>query len=145
MIVSRRRAPTWFTIVAVLLVLWGLSGVFTCIQQWRLGAEAMGRATDYDRALYATLPGWYNPVYAVATGAGLIGTAALLARSRRAEALFGVSLAAVLIMFGWLFATTDIIAVKGAATVLPVPILIAAVAAFEIWFARHARRRGWIG
>jgi hypothetical protein len=142
---GRTRPPLWFWIVAVLLLLWGLSGTFACIQQWRLGAEAMGPATNYDRILYARLPGWYNPVYTVATVGGLLGAVALLARSRWAEALFAVSLAAVVIMFGWLFVATDIIAWKGAGTVLPFPILIAAVAAFGIWFSRIAHNRGWIG
>lgn len=141
----RMRAPLWFWIVAVLLLLWNLSGVFACIQQWRLGAEAMGPATDYDRTLYASLPGWYNPCYAVATGSGLIASVALLARRRGAEMLYVVSLVAVVIMFGWLFVTTDIIAVKGVGTVVPFPVLIAAVAGFGIWFALYGRRRGWIG
>jgi hypothetical protein len=138
------RAPAWFRIVAVLLLLWGAMGVFACVQQVRLGAEAMGPSTAYDRALYLSLPGWYNVVYAVATGAGLAGAAALLARSRHARPLFALSLAAVVVQFGYLFATTDIVAAKGAATVLPFPLFIAAVAAAELWLATRAIRRGWI-
>jgi hypothetical protein len=138
------RAPAWFRIVAVLLLLWGAAGVFACVQQVRLGAEAMGPATAYDRALYASLPGWYNAVYAVATGAGVAGAAALLARSRHARALFALSLAAVVVQFGYLFAATDIVPAKGAATVLPFPLVIAAVAAAELWLATRAIRRGWI-
>ena len=104
----------------------------------------MGPATDYQRTLYAGLPVWYNAVYAVAVGTGLLGAVALLARSTLARPLFVISLIAVVVQFGWLFATTDIIAHQGAATV-GFPLFIAAVAAFEIWFARHAQRRGWIG
>ena len=142
---TRMRPPVWFRIVAILLLLWGASGVFACVEQWRLGPEAMGPATDYDRALYASIPGWYNPVYAVATVSGLLAAVALLARSRWAESLYWLSLAGILIMFGWLFVATDVIAMKGAANVLPFPILIAAVAAFGVWLSRLAARRGWIG
>ncbi len=141
---TRPRPPVWFWIVAILLLLWGLSGVFACVQQWRLGPEAMGPATNYDRILYARIPAWYNLVYAVATVGGMLAAVALLARSRWAETLFVVSLIAVVVMFGWLFAATDIIAVKGPATVLPFPIFIAAVAAFGIWLSRLARQREWI-
>lgn len=139
-----RRAPAWFRVVGIILVLWGAVGCYACVQQFRLGAAAMGPATDYDRALYASLPGWYDLCYAVAVGAGLLGAIALLARSAVARLAFAVSLIAVVVQFGWLFATTDIVAVKGAALVLPFPAFIAAVAVFEVWLAGHARRRDWI-
>lgn len=137
--------PVWFRVVAVLLLIWGLMGCYACYQQFRLGAEAMGPATEYDRALYAALPVWYNAVYAVAVGAGTLGAVALLARSALARTLFIVSLVAVVIQFGWLFAATDIVAHKGAGTVLPFPILIVAIAAFGVWLSGKARRRRWIG
>ena len=139
-----RPVPLWFRAAAVLLLLWGLAGCFACYQQFRLGAEAMGPATDYDRAIYAALPVWYNSVYAVAVGTGMLGALALLARSVLARPLYAISLAAVLVQFGWLFATSDIVAVKGAAAVLPFPIFIAAVTIFALWLAGMARRRGWI-
>lgn len=142
---SPQRAPMGFRIIAVILVLWGVAGVIACIQQLRLGAEAMGPADAYARALYASLPVWYNGVYAVATGAGLAAAIALLLRRAVAGTLFAVSLAAIVVQFGWLFAMTNIIAVRGAAQVVPFPAFIAAVAVFGILLSRHAQRRGWIG
>ncbi len=136
--------PPWFWIVGVLLVIWGAVGVFACVQQVRLGADAMGPADDYYRRLYASFPAWYNAVYAVATGAGLLAALALVFRSRLARPLFVLSLIAVLIQFGWLFLATDIVAVRGAATVVPFPVFIAAVAAYGVWLSGLARRRGWI-
>lgn len=145
MIGSRGRSPLWFRLVAVLLVLWGAMGVFACIQQFRLGADAMGPADSYYRALYAALPAWYNAVYAVAVGAGFLGSVALLLRSRAARVFYIASLAAVVVQFGWLFATTDMIAVRGVAAAAGFPIVIFAIALFQIWLAGHARHRGWIG
>lgn len=138
------RAPRWFSVVAVLLVLWEAMGVYACIQQFRLGADAMGPATAYDRALYASLPIWYNGIYAVAVGTGLLGGIALLARSVLAIPLAAISLAAVVIQFGWLFATTDMIAVRGVGTTY-FPIFIVALGGFSLWLAQQARARGWIG
>lgn len=140
-----RPAPGWFRIVAAILVIWGGVGVFACAQQIRLGAEAMGPADDYYRRLYATFPIWYNAVYALATGAGLLAALALLFGSRRAWPLFVVSALAVVVQFGWLFAATDLIAVRGAAQVVPFPVFILAVALYGIWLSGHAQRRGWIG
>ncbi len=136
--------PLWFRIVALVLVIWGAVGVFACVQQFRLGADAMGPADDYYRRLYAGFPIWYNAVYAVATGTGLLAALAPLFGSVLARPLFAISLVAVLMQFGWLFAATDLIAVRGAAQVVPFPVFIAAVAAFGVWLAGHAGRRGWI-
>ncbi|USU12142.1 hypothetical protein NF701_16685 [Sphingomonadaceae bacterium OTU29THOMA1] len=137
--------PGWFRVIAVMLTIWGVVGVFAWVQQFRLGAEAMGPADDYYRRLYATFPAWYNWIYAVATGSGLLAALALLFGSRLARPLFVVSLIAIVVQFGWLFLATDIIAVRGVAQVVPFPAFIAMVATFGVWLSDHAGRRGWIG
>jgi len=75
----------------------------------------------------------------------LLGAVALLLRMRRSVTLFWLSLIAVVVMFGYLFATTDLIAHKGAGVVLPFPAVIALIALFSVWFAGMAARKGWIG
>lgn len=135
--------PMWFRVAAAVLLLWGLMGCWACVQQIRLGADAMPGASDYDRALMAGLPGWYNAVYAIAVGAGTLAAAALLAGSRVAVALAIVSVVALVVQFGWLFATTDILAVKGAWTAY-FPAFILAVALAQAWLAMTARTRGWL-
>ena len=139
-----QKPPVWYYGVAALLALWGAIGCYACYLQFTLGADAMGDATAYDRALYASMPGWYNYCYALAVGAGTLGGIALLARSALAKPLLIASLVAVIIQFGYLFATTDIIAHKGFVTVVPFPVFILAVAIFAVWFAGFAKRRGWI-
>ena len=141
----RSPVPLWFRIVTILLLVWGAAGCFACVQQFRLGADAMGPADAYQRALYAALPVWYNAVYAVAVGTGFLGALAMLARSVLARPLFVVSLIAIVVQFGWLFTQTDILAHRGVATTLPFPLVIAVIAAVEIWLADLAQRRGWIG
>jgi hypothetical protein len=140
----RQRPPGWFYIVAVVLVLWGLLGCMAFYMHVTLGAAMDPAATDWDRAYYAALPGWFDPVYAVAVGAGLLGALALLFRSKFALPLFIVSLAAVIVQFGYVFLGTDMLAHKGAAITVPFPLFIAAVAVFQIWFAQVSGRRGWI-
>ena len=141
----RARTPIWFAVVAMVLVIWGLMGCYSCYLQLRLGADAMGPASAYDRALYASLPAWYNPMYVVAVLSGTIGAIALLARSRTAVPLAVVALVTVIIMFGYMFVATDLIAHKGVAVSVSFPIVIAAIAAFQLWLSRLALARGWIG
>ncbi|WP_268796290.1 hypothetical protein [Sphingomonas sp. Leaf339] len=65
---DRRRVPRWFWLVAIALMLWGAMGIVSYIQQVRLGAEAMGPSTAYDRMFYGALPVWYNPLFAMTVG-----------------------------------------------------------------------------
>jgi hypothetical protein len=141
----RQRPAGWFMVVAVLLIVWGLLGCASFYAHVAYGAGMDPNATDWDRAFYAAMPGWLNWVYAVAVGAGLLGSIALLLRSKWAKPLYIISLIAVIVQFGYIFLTTDLIAHKGVLVATGFPIFIALVAVFQIWFASHAQRRGWIG
>ena len=137
------KVPAWLRLAAILLVLWELMGCYACYAQIKYGAAAMDPVDDWSLSYYAALPVWYNWVYSVATVGGLLGGVALLLRDRRALPLFWISLAAVVVMFGYAFAATDLIAHKGLVQVLPFPLFIAAVGAFSVWLAQLAARNGW--
>lgn len=139
------KPARWFWGAAVLLVLWEAMGCFACYAQITEGAAAMGPVDDWSLKYYAALPVWYNGVYAVATFGGLLGGLALLLRKAVALRLFQVSLVAVVVMFGYAYLATDLIAHKGPAQVLPFPLVIAGIGALSIWLARHAGNRGWLG
>lgn len=136
--------PMWFRVTVIILILWNLFGAYACIQQFRLGAEAMGPATDYDRALFASMPVWYNWVFAFAEVTGIAGTVALLLRKAISRPLLILSLIAVILQFGYLFATSDIIAVKGIGTTY-LPLFIFVVCLLQVWLADLAIKRGWAG
>lgn len=140
----RQKPAVWFTVLAVLLVLWGLAGCASFYVHVAYGPDIDPNATDWDRAYFAALPGWLNIVYAAAVGAGLLGSIALLLRSKLAQPLYLVSLIAVVIQFGYIFLATDLAAHKGPATAYPFPALIFVIAIFQLWFAGYARRRGWL-
>jgi hypothetical protein len=137
------KPPVWFRVVSVLLVLWEAMGCYACVAQIRLGAAAMGPVDDWALRYYAALPAWYNAVYILATFGGLLGGGALLLRRGPAVFLYWASFIAIVVMFGYAFAATDLIAHKGLGMVLPFPLFIGAVGLFAIWLARLARKRGW--
>jgi hypothetical protein len=139
------KPPAWFWIVSVVLALWGAMGVWAWYTQITLGAAAMGPVDDWSTRYYAALPVWYNYVYGISVWGGLLGALALLLRERRSIILFWISLIGIVLMFGYAFAATDLIAHKGAANVFPFPLFIAAVAIFQIWLAKTAAAKGWIG
>ena len=138
-----QKPPVWFTIVAVILLLWGLAGCASLYAHFAIGPDMDPNATDWDRAYYAALPMWLNVDYVIAVGAGVFGSIALLLRSKWAVTLYWVSLIAVVIQFGYIFLATDIIAVKGVWTTY-FPALIFVIALFQVWFAGMAKKRGWL-
>jgi hypothetical protein len=140
----RQKPAGWFGVVASILILWGIAGCAALYAHVAYGPAMNPAATDWDRAYYAGLPGWFDFVYAAAVLGGLLGSIALLMRSKLARPLFILSLAAVILQFGWVFLATDLLAQKGLAATLPFPLFIAAVAGVQIWFAAYAERRGWI-
>ena len=142
--IVRAKPPAWYWMVAVLLLLWSLAALASFAMHLRFDPDDPANPA-YDRALYKSLPGWLNGVYAVAVGTVFAGAVALLLRLRIAVSLFAVSLIAVVIQFGWTLGATDLIAVKGLGIAAGPPIVIFLFGAVAWWFAVAARRRGWIG
>lgn len=138
------RPPAWFWIVGVLLLLWGLMGVVTYYMSFHMSPAALEAMTEYDRRLYTDRAPWFIVTYGVAVWGALLGTLLLLLRRAWARPVYLVSLIAVVVMFGWLFLGTDLIAVKGVLTATGFPIVIALIGLFQIWLAGAARQRGWI-
>lgn len=143
--IERARPPAWFWIVCVMLLLWNLLGAVICVQQFRLGADAMGPASAYQRQLFAQLPAWHRWDFAFTEVMAVGGTLALLLRRGIAAPLAWAALAGIAIQFGYLFAATDIIAVEGFATAAGLPIVIAVIGLAQVGLSTLARRRGWIG
>lgn len=138
-----QKPPAWFTIVGIVLLLWGLAGCVSLYAHFVIGPDMDPNATEWDRRYYAAMPMWLNLVYVVAVLAGLLGSVGLLMRAKWAGTLYLLSLIAVAVQFGYIFAATDVIAVKGVWTAY-FPAFIFAMALFQLWFAGLANRRGWL-
>ena len=139
------KPPAWFWMVVILLLVWNLIGGVICIQQFRLGADAMGPADAYQRALVARLPAWHRWDFAVTEVLAIGGSLALLGRRRGALPLAVLAVVGIALQFGYLFAATDVIAHEGFAKAAGLPIVIIVIALFQVTLARTAVRRGWIG
>lgn len=139
-----RKAPIWFWAAAVVLALWGLMGVAAFYMDLMTTPEQLAKMSAYDQKLLASRPEWFMWLYGASVLSGLFGSIALLLRSALARPLFVLSLVLVVVMFGYIFAKTDLIAVKGFTVAAGFPIVIALIGIFQIWLAGLAIRRGWI-
>lgn len=140
----RQAPPRWLTIVAILLLLFGASGLFAFYGDVTMSETRLAAMSDWDRSFYTARPAWFIWIYGAAVWAGFFGALALLLRRRLAKFMYLLSLIAVVVQFGWVFASTDLVAAKGAATVVPFPLVIVAVTLFGVWLSTRGIRRGWL-
>lgn len=141
---SAVRPPRWFRVVATLALLWMLAGVGAWIADLLMTDAALAGLSEGQRTLYTTRPSWVFVVYGVAVFSGLAGAVALLMRRSWAVPALGLSLAALLVQFGYTFFVMDAIGHIGAQAAVPLPATVALIGVAVLWFARASARRGWL-
>lgn len=124
--------------VAVLTLLWNGSGALTIglAQAGRLGGISADEA-----AYYAAQPLWFVIATDIATLTPVAAAIALLARSRAAVWLFGISLALILFtnVYELVAGTSRALVSQGA---LVVTCIIAVIAVLQLVYANAMRARG---
>lgn len=141
---TREKAPAWFWVVSVVLLVWAALGLFSFYMHLKIDKAALDQMTPYDRAFFLHLPPWMTYDFALATITAAVAALCLLLRLRVAMPLYLLSLIGIVIQFGWILGATDIIAVKGVAQAAGFPFVIFIFGVFGLWFADVARGRRWI-
>ena len=137
------RVPGWFWAVAALALLWEAMGCYAYLTQVSMDSAALAGLPAEQREIWAAMPGWAVGAYAVAVWVGLLGALGLLLRRSWARLAFAVSLAGVIVQFGWTFLATPILSMMGASAAV-FPMFILAAAAILLWFSGVSARRGWL-
>jgi hypothetical protein len=138
------KPPTWYWVVSSLALIWMLLGVMAWVMDFMTDEASLSTLSEAQRQLYAARPQWLFAVYGVAIFSGLAGAVGLLLRKSWATMLFDVSLAAIIIQFGYTFLVMRAVQVLGAAAAIPFPLAIFLIGLALVWFARRGRRSGWI-
>lgn len=138
------RSPLWFKIVAALVILWGLAGVFACYGQLTLTTAQLAALPAAQRDAFIAMPLVARIAYVVAAGGGLVGGLLLILRRPVARIAFIASLIGVIVQFSWVFGSYQGLAKMGPLA-LAFPAFIAIVCIAEIWLADMAAKRGWLG
>ena len=138
------KTPMHLWIVGVLSVLWNGFGCYDYLMTQMNNVEyltAMG-VTEAHRAYMATFPVWLEGAWAVGVWGALLGSLALLIRSRWAVTLFGLSLLGLAISTFYTFVMTTPPADMLAAPMLAMHALIWAVAIFLLVYAMRMKKNG---
>lgn len=136
--------PASFRVISILALLWNLLGVAMFFLQTGMTAEDIAALPEAQRVVYEAMPPWLAAFYALAVFAGASGSLGLVLRRRWAVPLFAVSLAAVLVQMGAIYARTPAWQASGASG-LPMTLVIVGIAVFLFWYGWRASRRGWLG
>lgn len=123
----------WF--IAIGLLFWSLMGDAAYLMQVSADLDELAKTDPYTADAFRQMPTWAWAAYAVAVWVGTAGAIALLMRRKVAWGLFAISLAAVIVQFGWSFLGTDLLAVKGLGAAI-FPLFIAAIALFATLYSR---------
>ena len=103
---ERPKTPIWFWIVGVVALIWNsFGGVDYTLTQ--MGNEAyLAAFTEEQLAFYLGFPVWYEAVWAIAVWTAVVGSLALLIRSKYAAPVFLASLAFFVISAIYLYGFT---------------------------------------
>jgi ribose/xylose/arabinose/galactoside ABC-type transport system permease subunit len=133
--------PAWFRIAAALAVLWNAFGVFQYLGSVGLFGDPLASLPEAQRAAAEAIPAAVIAAFAIGTLAGLIGSLGLVLRKRWAVPALLVSLAALVVLEGYIVFLSDALEAFGG---IALPLTIVLVAALLAWLAAHARRLGWL-
>src|SRR3954447_5055151 len=136
------RTPTHLWIVGILALLWNAFGCFDYFMT-QTGNQAYLSNMPADAVAYTNaLPAWLTAFWALGVWGGLAGAVLLLMRSRYSVWAFGVSLIGAVVGLGYQMFMTQMPASMTDGMMGMIPWVIIAIAAFQLWYARGAEKKG---
>lgn len=139
---STRKAPTWFMIVAAVLLVWNLFGVMAYIREVTMTPEALALLPDAQQQLYENTPAWATAAFAIAVNCGTLGCLLLLLRRNLAGLFLQLSLAAVLVQMYHAIFIGHAIDVFNPGN-LAMPVMVIVIAIYLVTLAAKARMNRW--
>lgn len=132
-----------FIVIGIIFLVWNLMGDAAYLMQVTMNLADLAKTDPYTARLFAQMPQWAWAAYAVAVWGATLATILLLMKRKSAVMLYAISLAAIVIQFGYSFLGTDLLAVKGVmAAAFPLFIFIMGV--IQLLYARSLAQRGII-
>ncbi len=131
-----------FWIIGAVALIWNLMGVMNLFMQ--MNADALTAMPEAQRAIIEGRPTWATGAFAIAVFGGALGSLLLLLRKSAAFYLFIASLLGMLVhmipYLGMAGSTIDF----GPFEISMYILMPLVVAAFLIWYSKHAKNKSWI-
>lgn len=137
------QRPSSFRVVAIVALLWNLFGLFSFYTNVTATPAVIASWPEAQQQVAAATPRWVFVAFAIATIAGVLGSLGLLLGKRWAVPVLLLSLLAILVQFGSIYALTPTWVLTGIGGAI-LPLCIGAFGLFLWWYARKAAARGWL-
>ena len=137
------QRPSSFRVVAIVALLWNLFGLFSFYTNVTATPAVIASWPEAQQQIAAATPRWVFVAFAIATIAGVLGSLGLLLGKRWAVPVLLMSLLAILVQFGSIYALTPTSVLTGIGGAI-LPLCIALFGLFLWWYARKAAARGWL-
>ncbi len=142
--IGKPAVPTWYWVAAIVAVLWSIMGCLSYINEVTMTEADIAALPAAQAELNRWQPGWLKAVFAVAVWSGLGGAIGLLLRKAWSVMLFNISVIAIVILFGYVFAASGIFEKMSFMEAAAFPIFIFVAGLAMLWFARSSRAKGWL-
>ncbi len=126
-----------FWAIGAVTLIWNVMGGINFFAQ--MNADALAAYPEAARELVEGRPAWATGAFAIAVFGGAPGCLLLLLRKSAAFYLFIASLLGVIVT------NIHTLGVAGSTEIWVGSVMSLAVAAFLIWYSKHAKSNGWIG
>ncbi|WCT74108.1 sugar transporter [Sphingomonas naphthae] len=136
------NAPRSHIVISIILILWGLAGLASFVNEMLMTPERLAALPIAQQEMWTSMPGWLWYVFALAVASGFGGAVALLLRRRSALPLFVLSLAAIVVQFGYTLFVMDAIGKMGLVEAAAFPAVIFLIGVFQVYYARAAAKKG---
>jgi hypothetical protein len=128
-----------FWMISAVALIWNVLGCINFFVQ--MDPDALAAYREVERAIVEGRPTWATAAFAIAVFGGAFGCLLLLLRKSAAFYLFIASLLGVIVtMTHTLGVGIDF----GLGEILGIILMPPVVAAFLMWYAKHAKGKGWI-
>jgi len=140
---QKTQSPKWFSIVAVVALVWNILGLMAFVSHIMMTPEVIAELPKAEQALYQNTPLWATIAFACAVVGGTLGSILLILKKSLANILFLISLFGVLVNDYYSFFIIDSLTVYGIASIaMPIMVLIVAIAL--ILLTSKAQQNSWI-
>ncbi len=126
-----------FWAIGAVALIWNGMGAMNYFMQ--MNADALAEMPESYRAIVEVRPAWATGAFAIAVFCGALGCILLLLRKSAAYYLFIASLLGVIVQMTPYLGMADV-----QVEVWMGSLLSLVVAAFLIWYSKHAESKGWI-
>ncbi len=139
---SAVRVHWSFWIIGAVALIWNAMGAMNYL--WQVSADSLAGFPESHRAIIETRPAWATGAFAIAVFGGALGCLLLLLRKSSAYYLFIASLLGVT---ATMIHSVGVVVSTGGFNLFEIVMMILmplVVAAFLIWYSKHALRKGWV-